>query len=89
MPGARNLSLPDKTVIWCLIRDSVRHMHREVRQPARACHLSPSSRAGVNSGGVLMWSQGRSVEEVTRHTVEIEIFLRGQNFKNLPFDHKG
>ena len=31
------LSLPDSTVIWCLIRDSVSHMHRWVKYKFDLC----------------------------------------------------
>ena len=58
------MALPEKTLVWCAIRDSVTDMHRF--EYIFFVNLRFSSRAGVNSIAVLLWSQGRSLEEVTR-----------------------
>ena len=58
------MALPEKTLVWCAIRDSVTDMHRF--KYIFFVNLRFSSRAGVNSIAVLLWSQGRSLEEVTR-----------------------
>ena len=58
-------ALPEKTLVWCAIRDSVTDMHRFKRFFFPSLATSEVlARAGVNSIAVLLWSQGRSLAEV-------------------------
>ena len=59
-------ALPEKTLVWCAIRDSVTDMHRFDRFffPSLLTTSEVLARAGVNSIAVLLWSQGRSLAEV-------------------------
>ena len=59
-------ALPEKTLVWCAIRDSVTDMHRFKRffSPPLLTTSEVLARAGVNSIAVLLWSQGRSLAEV-------------------------
>ena len=77
------MALPEKTLVWCAIRDSVTDMHRF--KYIFFVNLRFSSRAGVNSIAVLLWSQGRSLEEVTRTSLGFShnLFV-GMNYI-LPF----
>ena len=57
--GSCSPSIPERTLIWVELRAARREMLRWVGCGARV------ARAGVSCTGVLVWSQGRSLVEVS------------------------